>query len=66
LELIEKAGLPVRLPTGLKIDDIIDLLQTDKKVKDGKVRFILPTAIGTVIISDRVPSETIRDVLQKM
>jgi len=66
LELIEKAGLPVRLPTGLKIDEIIDLLQTDKKVKDGKVRFILPTAIGTVIISDRVPSETIRDVLQKM
>ncbi|EKD07498.1 3-dehydroquinate synthase [Arthrospira platensis C1] len=61
--LIKKAGLPIHLPQGLKIDEIIDILQTDKKVKDGQVRFILPREIGTVTISDRVPSQTIADVL---
>lgn len=64
--LIKKAGLPVHLPQGLKIDEIIDILQTDKKVKDGQVRFILPREIGTVTISDRVPSQTIADVLATM
>ncbi|MEQ8972932.1 MAG: 3-dehydroquinate synthase [Coleofasciculus sp. C1-SOL-03] len=61
--LIEKAGLPTQLPPGLDIDEIIDTLQTDKKVKDGKVRFILPTQIGEVTITDQVPADLIRQVL---
>jgi 3-dehydroquinate synthase len=64
--LIQKAGLPTQLPTGIDLEAIIDALPTDKKVKDGKVRFILPTQIGTVEISDRVPADAIRQVLQKM
>ncbi len=64
--LIQKAGLPTRLPDGVDIEEIIAALQLDKKVKAGKVRFILPTQIGIVKITDDVPSETIRQVLQKM
>ena len=64
--LIEKAGLPIKLPAGLDIEEIIKSLQLDKKVKAGKVRFILPTQIGAVIITDEVPSEVIREVLHKM
>ena len=64
--LIEKAGLPTKLPAGVDIEGIIESLQTDKKVKDGKVRFILPTQIGVVTITDEVPSDTIRQVLQGM
>lgn len=66
LALIQKAGLPTKLPTGLKIDEILASLQTDKKVKNKKVRFILPTAIGAVTITDQVPSEVIREVLRGM
>ncbi len=62
--LIQKAGLPTRLPDGIDIEEIIAALQLDKKVKAGKVRFILPTQIGVVKITDNVPSETIRQVLQ--
>ncbi|MDY7012340.1 MAG: 3-dehydroquinate synthase, partial [Cyanobacteriota bacterium] len=40
--LIEKAGLPVEIPAHLDIEAIIDALGTDKKVKAGKVRFVLP------------------------
>ena len=65
-ELIKKAGLPTKLPADLDIDAIVDALQTDKKVKDGKVRFILPTQIGVVEITDKVPADTIRQVLAEM
>ena len=64
--LIQKAGLPTRLPEGVDIEAIIDALQLDKKVKDGKVRFVLPTQMGVVTVTDEVPSETIRRVLQNM
>ncbi|HAX74780.1 MAG TPA: 3-dehydroquinate synthase [Cyanobacteria bacterium UBA11372] len=64
--LIKKAGLPTQLPAGLDIEAVIDTLQTDKKVKDGKVRFILPTRIGEVIVTDKVEGDLMREVLPKM
>lgn len=64
--LITKAGLPTKLPDGVDIEAIIAALQTDKKVKDGKVRFILPTQIGVVTVTDQVSADTIRQVLQGM
>jgi 3-dehydroquinate synthase len=64
--LIQKAGLPTRLPQGIDIEGILESLQTDKKVKDGKVRFILPTEIGKVKITDQVPAKVIREVLEAM
>jgi 3-dehydroquinate synthase len=64
--LIQKAGLPTQLPGVLNIEAIIDTLQTDKKVKDGKVRFVLPTQIGAVTVTDQVPSAVIGQVLRQM
>ncbi len=66
LALIEKAGLPTRLPDGMDIGAILTTLQSDKKVQSGKVRFVLPTEIGTAITTDQVTAEMIRRVLQKM
>jgi len=64
--LIQKTGLPTKLPAGVDIEAIVDTLQTDKKVRDGKVRFVLPTAIGTVTVSDQVLTEVILQVLRQM
>lgn len=66
LELIKKVGLPTALPPGLAIPDIIDLLQSDKKVKNGRVRFVLPTEIGTATVTDQVAPEVITQVLEAM
>src|SRR5688500_4714624 len=52
--LIEKAGLPARGMT-LPVDDVVNAMAFDKKVKAGKVRFILPDRIGHVVIRDDVP-----------
>jgi 3-dehydroquinate synthase len=66
LALIQKTGLPTRLPEGLDIEAIIHSLQSDKKVKAGQVRFVLPERIGSAIVTDQVTPDTIRKVLQKM
>ncbi len=62
--LIVKAGLPTDIPPQLAIEDILETIKSDKKVKAGKVRFILPTAIGKAIISDRVTPEIIIEALK--
>ena len=61
--LIEKAGLPTAMPPQLNFSDILETLQTDKKVKAGKVRFILPEAIGQVKITDEVTEARLKSVL---
>jgi len=66
LRLLKSAKLPTRLPPGLEIDAILLALQADKKVKSGQVRFVLPTQIGGAIVTDQVPTEVIRQVLQQM
>jgi 3-dehydroquinate synthase len=63
-DIIEKAKLPTQLPPGLNIDEILESLQTDKKVKAGKVRFVLPTRIGAATVTDIVTSDIIRQVLE--
>ena len=64
LTLIQKAGLPTQLPPGLDIEAILDALQTDKKVKAGRVRFVLPTGIGAADVTDQVPADAIRQALK--
>ncbi|NJN88027.1 MAG: 3-dehydroquinate synthase [Leptolyngbyaceae cyanobacterium SL_7_1] len=63
-QLIQAAGLPTQLPGGLDLDAIVDSLKTDKKVKDGRVRFVLPTQIGAATVTDQVPTEVIKRVLR--
>ncbi|MGL5082165.1 MAG: 3-dehydroquinate synthase [Microcoleaceae cyanobacterium] len=66
LALLQKIGLATTLPQTLKIDEILETLQTDKKVKAGKVRFVLPSQLGLAIVSDQVPTKTIRQVLETL
>ena len=66
LAIIKKASLPTQLPTNLNIDHILTTLRNDKKVKSGKVRFVLPKRIGEAFITDQVTNDTIRNVLEKM
>ncbi len=66
LDLITKTRLPQTLPADIDIDAIVTSMSTDKKVEAGKVRFILPTAIGSVILSDRVTSDIVKQNLRKI
>jgi len=63
--LVQAAGLPLQMPT-LESAAVLECLQGDKKVRDGKVRFVLPTGIGSVVIRDDVDAATITAVMTKL
>ena len=65
LKLIEKAGLPVAWPT-LDREAALRTLQGDKKVRHGRLRFVLPTQIGNVIISDEISNEDVSRCLASL
>lgn len=44
--LLQKAGLPIEVPSMLTKEDVLRGLQTDKKVANGKVKFVCLEAIG--------------------
>jgi 3-dehydroquinate synthase len=60
--LVQAAGLPLTLPP-LDPQAVLTCLQGDKKVIGGRVRFVLPTGIGSVVIRDDVDAATITQVL---
>jgi 3-dehydroquinate synthase len=64
-ELIRVADLPVKLPDfdRAKKEKLLELIKHDKKVLDGKIRFVLLKTIGKAFISDKVTVDTIREVL---
>ena len=63
--VIEAARLPVR---GLKLPtkDVVDAMIFDKKVRGGKVRFVLPDRIGHVVIRDDVPPERVTQAVESL
>ena len=64
--LIEKTQLPTQLPNTISIEDILVALRSDKKVKAGKVRFVLPKQLGEAFVTDQVNDDIARTVLKEM
>lgn len=63
--LIQKAGLPTRLPVlKLKRRRVISSMLLDKKRKGGRLRFVLPAALGRVKVVSDVTAEEIKKVLE--
>ena len=61
--LVAAAGLPIQVPP-LDPEAVLHTLQSDKKVRQGLVRFVLPTTIGQVVIRDDVDEGTILETLR--
>ena len=60
--VIERTGFPAELPN-LEVAKIIQAIKYDKKILRGKVRFILPKALGNVFITDEVNLSLVEQVL---
>lgn len=63
--LLEKVKLPTSVD-GLSANKIINSLKVDKKIREGKIRFVLPKKVGKVEIRDDVPIPTVRRVLKTL
>lgn len=46
--LLERAGLPVAIPDYIDKSKLVKKLYTDKKVRDGKLRFVIQDGIGRI------------------
>ncbi len=62
-QLIELYTLSTRIPEGMDRDTIKEYLLTDKKTIGNKVTYVLPTGIGKVVMSDKVPEDLVNSVL---
>ena len=49
IALYDRVGLPPRIPEYIDREALIKKLYTDKKVRDGKLRFVLQKGIGDVV-----------------
>jgi 3-dehydroquinate synthase len=53
-DLLEQVGLPVMLPAGLLLKDIVELMARDKKNIHGRLRLVLLNAIGDAKVTEDV------------
>ncbi len=63
LNLIAKAKLPLTIPATADRGEIVQALMSDKKVEGGKLRFVLPRAIGEADIFDTVSTDLVKQIL---
>ena len=61
--LIKAFDLPLEAPTTMQFDDFVRHMRRDKKNIAGKLRFIVPTAIGQSEIRDDVTQEVLQQIL---
>lgn len=49
VELLKKANLPTTIPEYINREELVKKLYTDKKVRDGKLRFVLQKGVGDIV-----------------
>lgn len=61
--LLARAGLPT-VPPDLEFERYLQLMELDKKVEEGKMRFVVLDKIGQASVKSGIPSQTLNDALQ--
>lgn len=62
-KLFERAGLPIIGPK-LGVEKYMQLMGLDKKVADGKIRFVLLKSLGNAVITGDVPQALLEQTLE--
>ena len=62
--LLEKLGLPTEI-TGLAVARFVNALKIDKKVRAGRIQFVLPEKLGKTVIKNDVPLRVVTKVLRE-
>jgi 3-dehydroquinate synthase len=59
-DLLKKFKLPCEIPTGFKIEDLVELIKKDKKKHDGKITFIIAPEMGKFEMIDFTPEDLVK------
>ncbi|HAV12413.1 MAG TPA: 3-dehydroquinate synthase [Opitutae bacterium] len=60
--LIKQFKLPVQLTSELKVVDLMAAMQRDKKNRNGRLRFVSMSELGTAITSEGIESEVVETI----
>lgn len=63
--LLSALGLPIHY-SGIDTEAILTAMRRDKKVRDGRMRWVLPTQIGYAEMYDDIPLEAVRDAIESV
>jgi 3-dehydroquinate synthase len=66
VSVLERFGLPTRLPLKFPRQKIFDALKFDKKFETGKIRFIVTPGIGVAHVARDVTLDDIRDAVKQL
>ena len=72
IKLLERAGLPVTIPEYINKEALVKKLYTDKKVRDGKLRFVFQKGIGNVMqfgdnnFAKEITEPEIAEIIEKL
>jgi 3-dehydroquinate synthase len=58
--LVAKAGLPVKIPVDVSLQDLIQAMEIDKKATGGKIKFVMCTHIGKTRFHRLAPEEILQ------
>lgn len=63
VSLIALAGLPTEKPAMLGVEQMLESMKVDKKVRDGTIRLVLLKAIGEATLSGDYPADSLQKTL---
>ena len=64
IELLQKAGLPVKSPDGMTPQQYMDIMAIDKKVDRGVIKFVLLKALGKAIVTSDYDAALLQQTLE--
>jgi len=62
--IILAAKLPIQLPSMMTYEVFMDLMRVDKKVRDGKINFVLYAALGDAKVTHDFKAESLRATIE--
>lgn len=62
--ILDMAMLPTRAPHHMDYDHFIELMAVDKKVRDGKINFVLFNKLGDAMITSDYDPELLRETIE--
>jgi 3-dehydroquinate synthase len=64
--LLKQMALPIQLPPGLAVEQLLEGMKVDKKVREGKVRLVLLPRLGQAIITAQYEPSLLRQCLNEI
>jgi 3-dehydroquinate synthase len=65
VSILKKFHLPTKA-SGCSVERMFKILFRDKKVVNGKIKWVLMNSIGNVVVHNNVPDKSVRDVLKEI